>query len=279
MFSIRAFTLLIENVEDALNLCLGATRLGLVSRNHERPNKVLNQKRLGVVLNGPSLAYEDLDDNIDEFWASNFFALSEFFFTLKPSAYILVDPAFTGKTERGDLAERVEKLWSVFELVDWTMKIYVLEAPKLKLDNPNVEVVRVRYNPIVGGSSRISIFLWRSGLATPHFQNVLVACLWIGFVDGYSEIKVYGANHDWFRNLYIKNEKLVLLSEHFYSREGKLTDLYFNDRPMEMSEFFDQFRRLHKTYKQLDSLARQLGSKVYLKGKGIMINTFLKDDE
>ena len=279
MFSIRSFTLFIEYVEDLLNLCLCATRLRVVSCNYERPNKVLNERTLGILLNGPSLAFEDLDDNIDEFWASNFFAFSDLFFTLKPSGYILVDPAFTGSIERGGLVERVEKLWSVFELVDWTMKIYVLEAPKLKIDNPKVEVVRVRYNPIVGGSSRLSIFLWRSGLATPHFQNVLVACLWRGLVDGYSEIKVYGANHDWFRNLYIKNRKLVLLSEHFYAREGKLTDLYFNDRPMEMSEFFDQFRRLHKTYKQLDILARQLGSKVYLKGKGIMINTFLKEDE
>ena len=279
MFSIRGFTRLIEYVENILNFGIVLTRLGFVLSNRDRLKKTLNQKSLGILLNGPAFSHEDLDESIDEYWASNFFAQSDIFFKIKPSAYILVDPAFSGGTERLDIVERVERLWATFELVDWPMKIYVVDDSKRELLNTNIEVVPLRYIPIVGGSARSSIFLWRIGLATPHFQNVLVACIWKGLVEGFSVINVYGANHDWFRNLYINDGKLVLLSEHFYSREGKLTDLYFNDRPMEMSEFFDQFRRLHKTYNQLDILAKELGSKVYLKGKGIMINTFLKDDK
>jgi hypothetical protein len=177
---------------------------------------------INVLGNGPSChsTFQKNRTISEHVMVVNFFGVTDEFHNYKPSHYVLMDPLFFE-----DNSERFMQLYKSLNEVDWDMTLFVPfiynnVAKKLILSTfINVKSIKSNYYP---GDSKMLYALYKRNLATPRFQNVINACLYLSVNNGYSEIKLHGVEADEFKNFSIDNNNDVILeSEHFYGKSNR----------------------------------------------------------
>jgi|GEM_PF-2897501 len=174
---------------------------------------------INVLGNGPSCHSTFKKNRIDgeKIMVVNFFGVSPEFHDYKPSHYVLIDPLFFE-----DGSERFLQLYELLNGVDWNMTLFVPFAykkiAKRLIINAFVNIKAIRFN-YFPGDNRILYALYQRNLATPRFQNVINACLYLSVNQGYSEIKLHGVESDEFKKFSIDaNNNVILETEHFYGK-------------------------------------------------------------
>ena len=277
-FSIKQHHYALRLLETIINCTLTTFYLFTRKRSSLMPS-LQNKSKTLVMMNGPSLS-RSIDkikleiDKYDDKVVTNFFAIDRLFQVLKPNVYVLADPAFFHQEHNSALKGKIERLTKELESAFWPITLYIPNGFEFKVSNLNITIKKIVYNPIIGGFPQVNRLLYLSGYATPHFQNVLIMVLWVSIIRKSNKIEFFGADHDWFRNIYLANSKLFLSEKHFYSDDNKKTCIKINNEDMSLSQFFDQFTRIHRIYEDLNFLSKKLRIEIINKSETSMISAF-----
>lgn len=236
-------------------------------------------RELYILGNGPSIN-ESLEKGMEKFMNTdcmvvNHFADSPLFRQIKPSFYLLADPAFAKKPE--DLSEFVrdkitKTIKHIKQDVDWHLVIYLPVYFKKSYllfqikDNPNIEVSY--YN---NGGRHLDYFsslyfaLLNRNLIKPLSQTVLNTCISIAITMRYSKIFLVGADTSWHENYWMdqKTNELFFIDKHFYGTIKRRCIVDSTNRPVKIHEELLNDSNALQSYWYLADYAEYNGVKVY----------------
>lgn len=265
----------------------------LIYHGHFRnPIKKESLGTIAVLANGPSL--KDVIPNLlinkefkdVDYIVLNFFAFDNIFFKIKPKYYCFADPMFFHENHR---IRDVRKLFSILENeVDWNLKIFI-PAPLYRnfisfsqLKNKNITILGIN-NLTYRGFSSIKNFLYNKGVATPSMQTVLILALYVGIQIGARSIRLYGADHDSFKNVIVNNDnQLCSIDSHFYEKKiAELKPLRRNDNDeiWKIGDFLESMSKMFKSHDELASFASYSNVKITNCTKGSMIDSYERFNE
>lgn len=177
-----------------------------------------------VLGNGPS-AKEFLEQKQDflqqkAILAVNFFAKHEKFAQLKPSFYVLADPAFFLREEAAGILDilRNSVNWNLLLMIPNYAKKQALwkEKQAVLLQNTSIKIAYYNMTKIDG----FDCFLYRAiskGWGLPAPRNVLVPSIAHCIRMNFKTIYVAGADHSWIKQLWINDNNEVMIDDkHFY---------------------------------------------------------------
>ena len=168
----------------------------------------------------------------------NFFAHSPLFAEIKPTSYLLVDPAFYAdldvleKEGKGDLRQRIEGLMEILVgTVSWPMTLVMpdlakgAELPHRVEVNKNITICY--YNSRLGmrWTTRCEMWLMKHQLIAPPAQTVANMAVGLGVVLGYPEVWLLGADTSMHVMMRVdqKTNEFYLENEHFYGDNREST--------------------------------------------------------
>jgi hypothetical protein len=185
---------------------------------------------INILGNGPS-CHDTFNRNLcmnEKIMVVNFTAITDVFFEYKPEFYVLIDPSyFEVKSDKFIL------LYEKLAKVDWSMTLFVPTSYRKQAEalvcNPNIILKFINFNYLPGKSKAV-FNLYQRNIASPRFQNVLIACLYVSINIGFKEIKLHGVEHSEFQMYEINEYNEVLINQkHFYgsdtinlTKEGKI---------------------------------------------------------
>ena len=243
--------------------------------------------RMVVIGNGPSLnktieLYESQLHEADSVMV-NFSAKSELFERIKPSAYLLVDPAYY--TIPKHLETSLLALYgAIVTKTTWPMKIvmpkcakgcYAVERFK---ENPNLELLFYEDGwQLPNGISKYEA--WDKNLICPPAQTVLNTAVWLSVYWGYKETYLVGADTSFIQDIYVgqKDNILYTVDTHFYKNE----DVYKGELEpeksgrkfgMDMEQLLESVYVMFKSYRELREYAEWKGVKIYNASEYSMID-------
>ncbi len=184
-------------------------------------------KKTILLGNGPSLK-DDIEkiieeSNISEIYVLNYFAVTNYFWKIKPECYVLTDRMFWSQNVNEDIKKDNEELFNSLDKVDWKMNLICPESgfkwisDRLKQKN-NIKVLKIHSVNIEFKTEKINLFALNKNLITPHFINGLVMVLWHAIYKRRMDIEIYGADFSLFKEYYIdqKTNDLYTSASHFY---------------------------------------------------------------
>ena len=195
-----------------------------------------------LVGNGPSLS-QDINEILNcrsgrSLYAVNYFALSEYFYLLKPDIYVMTDPIFWRNDINDDIKSDNLNLFSKFHDVDWNMLIVVPHDGfshifKALNSNPFLSFIWVKSNCSKHFSDNMSIFSIKANISTPIFQNVMILTLWLAIVSRSRTIDMYGVDFSAFKDYDVDQvtNRIKSSFSHFYKNtkaQSNATDKYQN---------------------------------------------------
>lgn len=197
------------------------------SKPYPNPIKKIYSGKAVILANGPSLkevipllTFDDAFKNVD-FVVMNLFAFDEVFFKIKPKHYCFVDMVFMQDSYKKD---EVYRLFTVLEeKVDWDLNIYVVGhwyyekfIEFFRFTNSFLKIIPVNYF-VYRGYKKLRNFFYKKSLAMPEINTVLTLAIYMSMNSGYSEIELYGVEHDFFNSLCVnENNQLCDRYSHFY---------------------------------------------------------------
>lgn len=250
-------------------------------------------KKLCILGNGPSLndAIDYIMPNRQHFdcMVVNAFCSDKRFKKIRPEFYVLIDPLYYIEinNEIGINAEYEAKksrrdIMSLVECVCWDMILILpIEAKKNKelieiiSSNKNIKVLYINTIVFYGWNWLEKFFLKRKRCSF-HFQNVLNAALYCGIEMQYRKIILFGADHDWFKNIELdKNRHILINDKHFYNESGeKRVMVNYDGSFFTMGQLFSAFAKTFDTYEKLANYAKQKQVEVYNGGSKSFIDSF-----
>lgn len=242
-----------------------------------------------IVGNGPSLnkTMELYDDILRKApcMMVNFAANTELYERIKPSIYLLVDPAWYNPTEK--LQTIVEScIDAIVCKTVWPMTIVMPNRAKEShavqrfKENANLRILFYEDGwQLPKGMSKFEA--WDKNLIYPPAQTVLNTAVWLSIYWGYKETYLVGADTSWHAELKMDQEtnELYTIDTHFYGNKavyGELYDEKQNRRPIGTKlheELFAEATAL-KEYCELREYAEWKGVKVYNASEYSWIDAF-----
>lgn len=202
-----------------------------------------NKERIFVMGNGPSLK-NDIAPHIQSLRGEDVLMVNQALthplaFSLKPTYYMLMDPAYWGfysKEEDSDgyITRDMQKLNEALAKVDWEMIIlapyhfYHKRTNKgINFKNPHLHVHTFNAVELYTFYS-LQSWLYRHNFAIPSGINVLLASLCAGITMKYKHIYLLGADSTWHKQLNVdSNNKVYSLETHYYhDKEEKIYTPY-----------------------------------------------------
>jgi hypothetical protein len=219
----------VENLKYILTFLYGSVCL-LRKYSSDLGYRKSNIGVINVLGNGPS-CHDTFNHNIcsnEKIMVVNFMALTDYFFKYKPEFYVLIDP-----DHLKDDSDKLLMLYEALRKVDWSMVLFVPVSYRRQVEslisnnNITLKYININYLP---GESKAVFYLYQKNIATPRFQNVVIACLYASINMGFNEIKLHGVESSEFQMFEINEHNEVLLNtEHSYgnatrnlSNEGKI---------------------------------------------------------
>lgn len=227
-----------------------------------------------VLGNGPSLV-QDLEKYSNELQRHdllcvNGFSVSEAYSRLKPTYYLMLDPAFW--EAQTPAIHRI--LDAMVERTDWSLHLYVPHAARKaqnlrKLEsNKHIQVHFFNYIVYTGFRS-LGHRLFRMGWASPQCQNVLVSAVFHAINSGHQKVILLGADHSWHENILVKEDNIVYTKEvHFYDNIEHCTYVPFHTNIGEnttrtMGELFHTWSKVYNGYFNLKQYAAFRGTTIH----------------
>jgi hypothetical protein len=236
-----------------------------------------NVGAINVLGNGPS-CHDTFNHNIssnEKIMVVNFMALTDYFFEYKPEFYVLIDP-----DHLKDDSDKLRMLYEALRKVDWSMELFVpasyRKQAEFLVQNNNITVKFINFNYLPGDSKAV-FYLYQKNIATPRFQNVIVACLYASINLGFKEIKLHGVESSEFQMFEINEKNEVLLNtEHSY---GNATRNLTSEGKILKGEFW-KYLRLYtfmlEGYSQIKSYSDFVGCNIINYTKKSFIDSFDK---
>jgi len=280
-------------IRNSINTFLSLLRVLL----HSRFNGRLKYKHgsikntCSILANGPSLNKNinslDVCKNRD-FFAVNFFALSEHFFRLKPCCYVFADSAFWDKEENmhpETILQRKELFQRLCQ-VDWELTIFIpgkganslIIKDLLKI---NHHIKAISYNTVsFYGFDSIRTWTYKQNLCMPLSQNVLIAALYIAINIGYRNIEIYGGDFSWTKSIRVDENNIVCqIDSHFYDKEKVSLSpvLAYVGEPYRMHQYLSDLAKMFEGCWQVKYYSDIIGAKIVNKNKESFIDAFTKE--
>lgn len=238
-----------------------------------------------VLGNGPSLA-QDMEHYSNELQRHdllcvNGFSVSDAYTQLKPTYYLMLDPAFW----ESDTPAIRGILDAMAQRTTWPVHVYVPHSAR-KADNlnklsKNKQIHIHFFNYIVyNGYRSLGHWLFRRGWASPQCQNVLVSAVFHAINSGHQNVILLGADHSWHENIVVKDDNIVYTKEvHFYDNAEHCTYIPFHTSlgaktTRTMGELFHTWSKVYNGYFNLKHYAAYRGCSIYNAGRKSYIDAF-----
>jgi len=237
-----------------------------------------------LIMNGPSLTENEgwlKSRATDAAVAVNHFADSEYFERVRPEIYVIQDSYFWQRDVTQAYQEKRDGTFKALkEKTDWRLKVFLPNRCDRKswmrdqLDNPNINVRFWNANFIQrrrgeGGllsTSRVLFRLWKSELAAPPPDNVLVAALYLSERLGFSTMDIIGADFSFFREMQVDQQTNLVGRNvaHFYGEEFRpISKGKTGEHPTSMAH---EMLRWHRAFRSLEVIS------AYLRKQGIEVS-------
>lgn len=247
-----------------------------------------------VLVNGPSLkkTLQDYDDGKICFDKNSFFvnlsALDPHFKKIKPMHYCLSDPMFY--QDYKPKVKQIKEMYRILnEEVDWDMNLYLCfykeeEYDKLEryaqITNPHIRIIRMNRKECSALIPSIRHRLYKSGYFMPEDGTIANTAIYLALIEGYKEIKLYGADHNMFLELGVnENNQLCTLDSHYYDTEKPQMKPFMNcciaeERPFRVHEFLYILYIMFHSHDLLQQFSKYLGAHILNCTPGSMIDSY-----
>lgn len=250
-----------------------------------------NKGAINILGTGPSLTesikHVLLTNNTVPCLAVNEFALSDYFQILKPKYYILVDPAYFANEDsisERDLTNRKSLYNRINTLTDWNMTV-IIPSKRYKqkvlhniIHNPKVHISFFNTSHLTLANSRMYYWMLNHNIAFTCY-NILAAAIYISINLGYKEIRIFGAEHSWTKDIRVNELNQVCTRyHHFYNDEDKLVPwMTADNKPFTMSSILDAMFRTFKAYNLLSEYANMHSCRIINCTPESFIDAFERD--
>ena len=213
----------------------------------------------------------------------NYSANSDLYEKIRPSFYLLVDPAYYQMPNH--LYESLCALFSaIVTKTIWPMKIIMPRCAKgcyavqRFKENANLRILFYEDGwQLPKGMSKFEA--WDKNLICPPAQTVLNTAVWLSIYWGYKETYLVGADTSFIQDIYVgqKDNVLYTIDSHFYKNE----DVYNNGLEpekkgrkfgMDMEQLLESVYVMFKSYRELREYAEWKGVKIYNASEYSMID-------
>ena len=253
-----------------------------------KKENIKNDRELIILGTGPSLK-QDINKIVTNknnyaYMVVNSFCLDSNFTLIKPEYYVLADPAYYSEDAKGHgIKDRNFFLKMIKEKLNWKMTIVLPKVARhshlvqelsynqfIKFDFINGNT---SYQPIIGNK----FITYNRNIAMPKVQNVLHMCLYFGIYQKFSTIYLFGADHNWCKDITVTDDNIVSIVEnHCYEYE------HDKIHPMEkvdgsywtMGELFEAWTIVYNGYYLLKSYADFNHVKIYNESAESFIDAF-----
>ena len=217
------------------------------------------------------------------FFVMNDFALSDAYMQIKPRYYIMVDPAYfmseDAITDRDrDIITKV--FGSINDNTTWEMELIIPSSFygnnfKRHITNKMVRLTPVNFCQLTQVDDPWYYKMLSTNKAA-SFSNVLGAAIYVCVNLGYSEIRLYGADHSWTNDIRVNDQNQVCtVYRHFYEDEEELVPWRTADNKIfEMHQVLQALASHFLTYKLLNKYARMKSCKIINCTPGSYIDAF-----
>lgn len=247
-------------------------------------------KQIAILTNGPSLkeVISQLANNTfqigkQDFCVVNYFVEEDVFTLIKPKYIVLSDCQFFDKTDLR-FTERGHRVYQhIKEKVTWEVLLFVPAIYKNAINweielNNHVHPVffhSKRYDGILSGG--IGNFFFKRGLGNGQYGTVALNAIYAMIQIGYTEIFLYGVDHNFFDNMTIndKNE-LCMKVEHFYGSE--LKPFYMGNVKYNTFQFLEFYASLFKGHFIMNNYAKACGVRIVNMTKGSLIDAYERNE-
>lgn len=229
-------------------------------------NKYKRNDECIVMGNGPSLIDLMTIHNIQlsnkDILAVNFFCLSDFFFAIKPSFYVLLDPDLFNNSSNKLMDSNIRDFIEKFNQVSWDMILFIPSGKSNSLiinslKNDKIDVIEFNSTPISCGIASLDNFLFKNNLGMPMPQSVIIAGVFLALNLKYKKCHLFGVEQSWLKHLSInKNNEILVGLNHFYPSLGQV------DETRSLSKFLLSQSILFSSHNKLNEYSEYLGSSI-----------------
>lgn len=214
----------------------------------------------------------------------NSFCLDDSFCSLKPSFYVLADPGYYNDEARGCCEDdRDIFIQTINNVVNWPITIILpVSGNKSFLvkelrNNKFIDFIFIESNHCIHPLFVKKFISYNKNISTPIFQNVLQMCLYYCIYKKYQNIFVFGADHNWCKDIMVTEDNVVAINEnHCYGYEHhkvhpleKLDGAYWN-----MGELFEAWMNVYKGYYDLYNYANYNCVKIFNESSVSFVDAF-----
>ena len=257
----------------------------LLNGKRSRPDRVVEEKEILILGNGPSLNELDLfalREKLD-FACVNWFAVqSSLFRKLKPCYYVLIDGDFFVKEEMLSEKKRDSRnrLFNEFNMIDWSMVVITPQKYRIEINNPYITYEAVStgrlYNDYL---YKFMNFLYSKNLAVCGLQNVVVGALHYFIMKKFKTIYMAGVDMSEFQVYKVDGRNHVLAEyTHFYGIDYVDCTETGSIPQGEFSRWMGYYVRMLKEFYCMSQFAAYQSVKVINLSENSFIDVFEKQD-
>ena len=246
----------------------------------------INNEQIIVIGNGSSLKEHIGNNSIDLKKSSkmvlNFFPLSEWFFSLKPNYYILVDNAAVNYHSHHliTIIDKMNNLFLTLKKVDWPMNIFIsnfhknsdFEKSIISLQNKNLNILYFN-SSYAGGFWFYKRFLLLKGWGLPSTRNVSIVAIAISILLRYKKIILIGFNHDWMNSLTVNEDNKIHINEIHFSNKNEGNIINWKTS---MAKLTFGWHKIFSSHEDLNKLSNSLNINIVNKTKSSLIDAYKK---
>ena len=250
--------------------------------------KIVKQgETIDIIVNGPSFTEQQeivKNDGFDKCMV-NYAANTPIFWELKPTYYCISDPHFFKRTYKSSVQEFLTNI----NKVDWDITIFVTYyafkhylAKSTLINNNKVKIIPFHSTPLpyTFKFKHLAYKLFKGGQAMPDPSSVSIPTVMNIINSGYSNINLYGFDHDWIHNVVVDNKNQVCLYDtHYYNEKGEYIPWLKNEtETFRMYEVLQTQVELFESYWFIKEYVDYLGNvKVINKSPNSLLDAFDRD--
>ena len=239
-----------------------------------------NGPSLNKVLNGNKISFET-----ENLFVVNGFGASELYTQIKPSFYILADPAYFVENINQSVQMKVDNLFvDLNEKTGWPVHFFVpFKAVKITREkfkeNSNITVYGYNNVNTWKGFKWFDRWVYHNQWAIVSGFNVLMSAIHLAICIGFEKIYLLGVDHSWHKNVIVGEDNLLYeYDTHFYDEKPKLTPVLTEKKGiMRFEKYHEQLGGLKKTfesYHYIQDYAKYMDVKILNCTSGSYIDAF-----
>ncbi|OFX54300.1 MAG: hypothetical protein A2046_08485 [Bacteroidetes bacterium GWA2_30_7] len=272
-----------------VNTILTLVKILILSDLFISKNKIKSDSKECVILgNGPSLNCF-ISDNKNflenkELMCVNHFAETDYYTNYKPRFYVINAIELWSNNVEQSHKDRSDKLFgTIAEKTTWELFLFVhASAKKYKRWSINIEknsnIKIVYYNPTpVDGFRFFKYYCYTNNLGMPRPHNVLIPGILSAINSGFTTIYIAGADHSWFKDLWVnENNEVLLTQKHFYDEKtAQALPVHKEGKGQrKLHEILIKWVYSFQSYWEMENYSKHIGVKIYNVTKESFVDAF-----